>query len=512
MEPFHETPSRASAISFSTQVQNPLQAERPLVLPENRLSRTVPAHVHRRANANTRALPPPSVTQKPKSGEDARPEKGKGRKVNHSGDNIDSDSYNDRNKRRHTDDSDAPVSRRKAASIVPDVGPSGHNSSASSSLTPEEQQRVQLRAELQTAEEKWKKFKLDREECASRQSNRQHSLTKEKRRRCTRSNELERIQMWKSVEEEDNRLRDFYDEVLSSHIEQQLHEDTENEEHEEHKRLNSCALADDIVSNLEDKIIVGFQDYEPYDLSHNGGVMPLNKKNRMIAIFDSIQTSLMGRIGTPNNPWKSIKDLVLGSMIYYYSSIYTACAERSEDAPAHQYLDALSKRLVEVLTRVKPSVSGHTPSYVALGPSSDVSATRAADWGEFIDQERWKLWKVSREQNEHRYLDMRKKLLGKFRNDFSHVCAGQEFLENLNEVDQPGEVFLVLLKDDMLASVQAVSPENLTWLGWRRASPTENYWRYSRAGDPSDLFKVQMDGEVVGIWTLDGDINWEEEQ
>jgi hypothetical protein len=75
---------------------------------------------------------------------------------------------------------------------VPDVGPSGHNSSASSSLTPEEQRRVRLKAELQAAEE-W--------------------------RRCKRSNETKGRQMWELVQEEDLRLGDFYDDVLFGHIE-----------------------------------------------------------------------------------------------------------------------------------------------------------------------------------------------------------------------------------------------------------------------------------------------------
>jgi len=51
--------------------------------------------------------------------------------------------------------------------------------------------------------------------------------------------------------------------------------------------------------------------------------------------------------------------------------------------------------------------------------------------------------------------------------------------------------------------------EKLASLGWRRDSPESSYWRYCIGNHKlNGIFKVQMDGEVVGIWTRYGDIDW----
>lgn len=141
---------------------NTLQPKNSPVLHENKLPRTVPAHVQRRANPNTRTLPPPSTTATSNSRAVAKRERGKGKKVDRFGHDSDSDSEDDRRKRRDIDDGDTPISRRKVAGRVPDVGPSGFNSFETSTLTPEEERRLRLRAELQAAEEMWKTWKMQR--------------------------------------------------------------------------------------------------------------------------------------------------------------------------------------------------------------------------------------------------------------------------------------------------------------------------------------------------------------
>lgn len=83
-----------------------------------------------------------------------------------------------------------------------------------------------------------------------------------------------------------------------------------------------------------------------------------------------------------------------------------------------------------------------------------------------------------------------------------HARVRQEFMET---GDRFGGVSLLLFKgDDMLASIQKISPEKLEWLGWKR----NGLWQSYSVSVP-EIFKVQMDGEVVGIWTADGDINWD---
>jgi len=527
MKPLHETTSRESAIStakaqirrkrqFSTledtapDSRNPPDAKSSPVPPENKLPRTVPAHVQRRANVNTRALTPPRTTTKSKSGHKAKPDKRKSKKVNHFGDNSDGDSEDDQRKQRHTDDGDTPVSRRKVVGRVPDVGPSGHNSSTSSFLTLEEQRRLKVRVELQAAEEKWKIFELERKECTLRKPNRKSLLAKEKLQRCGRidtSNTKQR-QMWGLIWQQCHQLEDFYDECLFSHIEQQLDRDTKNEEH---MPSRSAAYIDDVLRNVEGKIIFRCQAFDPYDPHRNLSVMPPNQKNRLVGIFDRMQTSLMEKIMATCNSEKDIKKEVLAFISKNSSGIWEAFAERKDDVLVNQYLSALSERLVEVLTRdidfalLGTSVSKHVASPLATASSSDVSALRRVNWEEFIDQAKAALdSETLREQSECWYLELREKLLREFRADLRHVRVRLEFVENL---DQSGGVSLVIFKGDMLTSIQNVSPEKLEWLGWKRDSPTKSYWHYTIDGE--EVFKVQMNGEVIGIWTANGDITWD---
>ncbi|KAL3421700.1 hypothetical protein PVAG01_05856 [Phlyctema vagabunda] len=213
------------------------------------------------------------------------------------------------------------------------------------------------------------------------------------------------------------------------------------------------------------------------------------------------------------NSKNDIREKVLAYVSKQCSGNWEAFAERTEDALVNQYMSVLSERLVKVLTRdidfVLPTTGIPKPvaSHLAIASPPEFLDLRRADWGEFIDWVKTVLDReVLKEQSERWYLHERKRLLREFRTALKHVRVRQEFVENL---DQSGRVSLVLFKDDTLASIQNVSPDKLKWLGWKRDSPTESYWRYSE-GKAAELFKVQMDGEVVGIWDADGDINWDE--
>jgi hypothetical protein len=110
-----------------------------------------------------------------------------------------------------------------------------------------------------------------------------------------------------------------------------------------------------------------------------------------------------------------------------------------------------------------------------------------------------------------------------------------EFIENY-----PNDVSVVLFKGNSLFSRQLVSVEDLTHMGCRRSvlasfnpfgacrqkySPywrcrhgcgadyrfnlgKEGSWIWIVDGQSDYIFKVQMDGEVIGIWTPGGDRDW----
>lgn len=547
MKPLHETSLRELAISaaktknrqnisLSSQerkaedILNSLESRSSLLPPENLLLRTVPASVKRCANATTRALPPPSTTTKSASRGEAKPKKGKSRKVGQLGDNSDGDSDDDHpRKRGHTaDDGDALVSRRKTTGKAPDPKWSGHSSSASFHLTPEEQQRVRLRAQLQAAEEKWKKLEIDRQGCISRKSNRELLLAEQKSRRWKGTWKTEISQISEFVEK-GRRLKNFHDEILLDHIEQQLHQDMKEKEC---MPSRSTIYIDDVFDNVEEKIIVRCQAYDPHN-PWNWDVMPQSKRDRMIRIFDKIQTSLMEELMASCDPRNDVRATVAAFMSKQCFGPSSAFTEQKEDILVDQYLNALSERLVTVVKREIDSILPKTgidkpeASHPATASNFDAIALRCAAWGVFIDQAKTTLdIETLREEGQRWYLHERQKVLQNFRHDLQNVRVRQEFVENL---DQLGGVSLLLFKGDMLASIQSISPEKLEWLGWKRDGRSRNYWRYSAAnfersfsnslqyrgpswggskGTLGSLFKVQMDGEVVGIWTADGDIDW----
>ena len=128
---------------------------------------------------------------------------------------------------------------------------------------------------------------------------------------------------------------------------------------------------------------------------------------------------------------------------------------------------------------------------------------------------------------------------GDFESDFkiqenrigNHTSA-EALAGNRQEFVQRGvdDVELVLFKGHQPVSMQAVSAQELTRIGWRRTFEYDRtnyessdrqyqmrdfkYWRYrvgTMLGSIDWIFKVQMDGEVIGMWTPDGDIDWSED-
>jgi hypothetical protein len=112
----------------------------------------------------------------------------------------------------------------------------------------------------------------------------------------------------------------------------------------------------------------------------------------------------------------------------------------------------------------------------------------------------------------------RRRTIDEFRH-LSSVKTEQLFVDSL---EAPEDVSLVIFKGIDVAKVVPVSSEALETMGWKRDHPKERYWRYchgfgvnmGRGWVPGvaglNVFKVQMDGEIIGICTSEGYIPWEE--
>jgi hypothetical protein len=100
----------------------------------------------------------------------------------------------------------------------------------------------------------------------------------------------------------------------------------------------------------------------------------------------------------------------------------------------------------------------------------------------------------------------------------SSVGVEQLFLDSL---EAPNDVILVLLRRKKVERAVSVSCEILEAIGWKRDPRTKRYWRYSRGSGISqrkdwkgltglNLYKVLINGEIIGLCTPQGDIPWEE--
>jgi len=434
--------------------------------------------------------------------------------------NGDSESEDDGRKRRQAE-RDAGVSGRKATTA--DVGPSGHNSSF---LMPEEQERIRLRRELRDADEKWKKLEQDRKECHLQKLRRESLLVAQKKQRArSPDNKTLFVQMQTKVQGDEQRLRDFLDNVLFSHIEQQLQQEKEDGNY---VASRSDAYIDDVLARVEDGIIVRCQSFDPYPdrLSRDWGMMPPKKHDRMVGIFERLRSALEKKIldtwGSNNNV-KSAYDFVSETCSNILESVPSKIWENSEHhgkrvSPIleEQYLNLLTTRLADVISRdiqsevLQLGASNPTgPQVTASGLGRVSRAGSKIDWAEFIESVKTQLdRKVLKEESERWYREERKKTIAGFRHIHSRISIRQEFVENL--YDARG-VSLILFKGTTLASILDVSSDTLASLGWNRDATTGKFWRYSLGKEATrQIFKVQMDGEIVGIWTANGDIGWDE--
>lgn len=80
----------------------------------------------------------------------------------------------------------------------------------------------------------------------------------------------------------------------------------------------------------------------------------------------------------------------------------------------------------------------------------------------------------------------------------------QKFLQNKGST----VVSAVIFKYQRPCSVATVSPEDLKAMGWIKDTDDERYWRYEKGNlEKEDIFQVEMDGTIRGIWTPEGNIS-----
>lgn len=148
-------------------------------------------------------------------------------------------------------------------------------------------------------------------------------------------------QMQEWVQEDDKRLKDFHEEALLKHIEQTSQR---NMGKEENMLSKPTVYIDDMLLNVEQRIIVQCKAFDPYDA--NSDIMPPNREDRMIGIFDRLQMSLMEEIMVTCRSEMYIREAVQAFMSR------ENLTERRGDSLVTHYLSALSEHLVKNLTRV----------------------------------------------------------------------------------------------------------------------------------------------------------------
>lgn len=478
------------------------------ILPEDRLllielenERAHAGDVARRSNSALRALPPPSTVARSSLRTGSRADRGKRKGSKQLGDDSEDDSEDEKRMRNGDKNSLLDMPKKKPAAVMPSTSPS--------LLTAEEQERIGLRRTFRAAEEKWKRFELERNNCMRRRHDTERKVASTLQG-ITASSETKR----NLCRSEDN-VRVFLDATLfdyirdqSDRIEDQLKGGGNSEGH---SKPRSHRYLDEVLRRIEDGVMARSKAFDEWaSTTQKWDTFPPSKIERMNSICLRMQAIF----------FKEIKDMAIHDETTIKNHLAQRLKNQSRDiglfTPSESFLtpkDDLENQYFELLSAsLAKSVAQDIKTGLSLPNKSSLELvhifqTSRTDGGNGLSQEyvNWVTSALDDKQLSSRceswFKSVRKETIDRFRRDLSGIDIRHEFIDS---AEDPSDVFVVLFKGGIVANVIQVPSERLGELGWRRDNSTGRYWRYSLGYSLKDhVFKVQMNGEIVGMATLE---------
>ncbi|KAK7755881.1 hypothetical protein SLS62_002168 [Diatrype stigma] len=444
----------------------------------------------RRESAEAPPGPPQSRTIWPRTAQAQRKKKGGAG----FGDSSDSDSDDDKPKRNRGGESRKPVIQRRK---FPGMQPGGLPSSSVSQLSAEEEQRLEQLRTLRAVKDNWAAIDKRRQHYNNMRQKIETELI-----HTMRQGPFESPEIPKGVLDCNIRLREQLEEILYGTIRKIPQHGTSTESND----------LEEIVEQIEKRMVAWCHDFDAYHFSG----LPTNV--RLAAVLQACEKSFWKYMFLDEYTWPTTRD----EECYIIAQEYVtgACRDYMEkhgqqpgivsgretfiDVLLSQYkrkvMDAMCAAVPHIISETQfkqgpeglwqqsirdSRVGGRlTPSYVQW-VTADVCPTQL---NRFCEE--WH--RVKREE-----------ALRGFR-----ASAGTKIEQVFcPDISKPGVVSLVLVKGDHLAEVRDIPAKDLWSMGWFHETMNGQirYWRcepgnYDGWGMANDIFKVDMDGRVLGAF------------
>jgi hypothetical protein len=481
--------------------------------------RIVAGHVARRSRVYARAAtPPPSSAAKAKARTESSVDKGKGRQSKGIGGDDGSDSDEEGRHHSRQDNDETKLSYRRPPPVAASEGSvSGH----ASVLTAEEQGRIKLHRTLQDLEDLWKDIKRHREDCEERRPEREITLIQNYLYdQHLLSNNTEYYEAVAEIKEEDKRLLAFKDKVIAGGLEANLKEMEQAILETRFDETERRCLQEEVINKVDAGVIARCGVFDGKNPATAWGTSwetpPPTRGERLGWVVRGMYVGLWRELVEEKRP--AVQDIAKATA----SFIKTQCPITYPDTLVEQYIDRVSKSLADTIMREYEAGLPSNPSNLGLRHMIADSRCNARLSDEYF------AWVTSlldpheldtsvRRFHQLHLEDQVREARRTTSEIWGTITGGLEFIE-----DYPNDVSVVLFKGNRPFSRQLVPVEDLTHMGWRRSVLTSfnplgacppkysPYWRYRHScGQIFEyIFKVQMDGEVIGIWTPGGDIDW----
>ncbi|RYP78358.1 hypothetical protein DL771_000543 [Monosporascus sp. 5C6A] len=491
--------------------------------------RSVAGGVTRRTDRVERAEPPPSssrVRTDPKKETSRR----RGQGGAGFGSDSDSDSDDGKPKRNRDDDDPKPISRRKHPESQPQDLPDLHTSK----VDVEEQERLQQLRALRNVRENWAAIDERRQYFRKERRGREKRLIDVIRQMPARSPMIS-----EAVLDYDARLRDYLDENLYGAIDKVPDGST----------LTQPTDLEEIVELVEKKMVTSCSRFDAWKFSSP----PIPVCERLVLVLQAIEKecwmSVLPKFFLHRNWHPQASGLC-------HDFMETSCPKWIDKLYQREtFIDfLLSKYQIKVMNALTDSVGHRISLYMQIQQELENKWNQRVDVPWTHDNLLWThsylLWSHTQTQENLKddwlqhfresrvdgrltrsYMDwvihgVDSDELARFLSEWHRVKrkeALREFLSSMAmvkiqveqefcpDIIQPGVVSLVLVKSNHPSTVKEVSAEDLESLGWfhETVDGQRRYWRCEPGNNDSsnyarDIFKVSMDGEVLGAYCLDG--------
>ncbi|RDL33933.1 uncharacterized protein BP5553_08301 [Venustampulla echinocandica] len=493
--------SYSEAVTTAQPIDRPLRSESPE-------ARTAAGHVRRRTDKVTNAEAPPPSRSETKSCARQPASKGKGRQNRGLGNDGDSDSDEDEKKSKKREDKDGGGAVKKPLTIV-DIGGAGPSDRTYGGLSAEEKQAIQLRRAITAMDRRWAAFELHNQECKRRSEVRSPVLIAKTGLpyACLRPPEdaqLNQLTFEKYTEE-------YKKDALFGHIRDQVVQGDETDK----MRVNSWGdHLEDVLLSVEDAFIRRCSTFAGPSTARED-----SKVTRMSLMMMCIQKKLWEEVS------KYGYDEGLDESISVPRFVSRHCPREGMivDLLAEQYFRIFSEGLLEGVVARRRGLDIPT-----LTLMQELKNSRRKENELTLEYMSWAISVLDQTELAERCKNLLRDQTIKSFQIFTN-CR-QEFVDDPDDTSNKSTVSLSLLKGNKLVNTQPVSIEDLRLMGWRHQGSPSGFWRYEvrhvaipvawqeylgmdvKLTGSQTMFevmlKVRMDGEVVGIFRPELDLEW----